>query len=92
MTVRYREYYSPETARIEKPETLPEAVPKELTFGIADVWVEKSQVCQGEPARIRLTPFDARGAGEAQWLTPVVNGVQAWEAPFLVPLGTPGSP
>src|SRR5439155_15157155 len=88
IAVRYGEYYSPETSRLERPDTLPEPRAGELPFGVADVRVEKSEVCQGEPSRIRVTPFDRRG--EDRWLTPVVNGQQSWEAPFLLPLGTPG--
>ena len=72
--VRYKSYYSPDG--MPDLSKLPQdPAPKDLPFGIADVWVEKEHVCQGEPTRIRLTPFDKRG--EEKWLIPVVAGQQA---------------
>src|SRR5262249_20614014 len=85
--VRYKSYYTPDG--MPDLSKLPQdPAPKELPFGIADVWVEKEHVCQGEPTRIRLTPFDKRG--EEKWLIPSVAGQQAWEAPFVVPPSPPG--
>ena len=91
LAVRYRDYVLPDSPMIQKPDLslLPiDPNPEDLPFGIADVWVEKNQVCQGEPTRIRLTPFDKRG--REQWLVPVVAGEQAWEAAFMVPPTHPG--
>jgi hypothetical protein len=91
LTVRYADYVLPDSPQIQKPNlsALPkDPNPEDLPFGIADVWVEKTQVCQGEPTRIRMTPFDKRGRDK--WLVPVVAGQQAWEVAFQVPPTHPG--
>jgi hypothetical protein len=90
-TVRYRGYMTPDSPALHEPDvaTLPkDPSPEALPFGIADVWVEKTRVCQGEPTRIRLTPFDKRG--QDKWLVPVVAGEQAWEVAYTVPPTRPG--
>jgi len=90
-TVRYRAFMTPDSPVLHDPDVanLPkDPSPENLPFGIADVWVEKSRVCQGEPTRIRMTPFDKRG--QDKWLVPVVAGEQAWEASFVAAPTRPG--
>lgn len=90
-TIRYGNFVLPSSPALQTPDlaALPtDPSPDNLPFGIADVWVEKTKVCQGEPTRIRLTPYDKRG--KDKWLVPVVAGEQAWETTFIVPITHPG--
>jgi hypothetical protein len=87
VTVAYKSFLAP--MGMQAGSTLKsEPAPAGLPFGIQDVWVEKSSVCQGEPSRIRLTPFDHRG--EAKWLKPTLGSSSAWESVFVAPLSPPG--
>ena len=90
LSIAYREYVEPDNGKVEKPDArLPgDPAPKDLPFGISDVWVEKPQVCVGEPTRIRMTAFDQRGLDK--WLVPVVAGEQSWEATFTAWPSAPG--
>jgi len=87
VTVRYRDFMSPIGPQ-SADALASDPAPADLPFGIEDIWVEKTEVCQGEPTRIRLTPFDERG--EQKWLIPQVADSQAWETSFVVPLTQPG--
>jgi hypothetical protein len=78
-------YMSP-TGKLVPPAPPPPA--KELPFEIADISVEKDEVCQGEPSRIRMTPRDKRG--EEKWLTPLIDGKRGWEVPFIAQPSEPG--
>ena len=88
VTVRFRDYYSPVGHSPDFSNLVRDPAPSGLPFGIKDVWVEKTHVCQGESSRIRVTPFDRRG--EESWLSPIVNGQPAWETSFQTPLAHPG--
>ena len=59
-----------------------------LPFEIAEVWVEKRSVCQGEATRVRVTVNDSRG--EQRWLRPNIAGIGAWEIAYVPPLGATG--
>jgi hypothetical protein len=61
-----------------------------LPFGIADVWVEKSEVCQGEPDRIRVRPFHQGGPAEERWLRATIGNDRSWETTYTPTLVRPG--
>jgi PKD domain len=85
--VLYKPFVSPIGPQAAS-ELASDPAPANLPYGIEDIWVEKSEVCQGEPSRIRLKAFDKRG--EQKWLVPQVADSQAWETSFVVALSEPG--
>jgi len=86
--VRLTSYAYPLMAAGNMESPAPTHAKKELPYEIADVWVEKDEVCQGEPSRIRVSAKDKRG--QEKWLTPVIDGKEGWEEPFIVPISDPG--
>jgi hypothetical protein len=70
------------------PASAPVSPSVALPFEIAEVWVEKKEVCQGESSRIKVTPHDRRG--EEKWLRPNVNHQQAWDITFIPTLAQTG--
>jgi hypothetical protein len=87
VTVRSRPYVTAAGTHMAPPPA-PPRVETTVPFRIADVWVEKRRICQGEPTRVRMTAADARG--QEKWLRPNIDGQQAWEITYVPALLPPG--
>ena len=61
----------------------------DLPFAIAEISVEKSAVCRGEPTLIGVRPrHDV--AAEARWLEPLIGDQRGWEVPYVDYRSPPG--